>query len=138
MPIIDNYMGIFDQLFRKKPEGERKQKKELPWIPLTSRQQLEALRSASAEKTQFIYKHSTTCGISGMVLRMLEGSVDLTDEEADFYFLDLHRYRDISNTVAAEFGVRHESPQLLVIKKGEVAAWASHGSIGEMDYSQYV
>jgi bacillithiol system protein YtxJ len=45
------------------------------------------------------------------------------------YFLDLISYRSISNAVADSFGIRHESPQLLIIYKGECVYHASHMGI---------
>lgn len=45
------------------------------------------------------------------------------------YFLDLIKHRDISNKVAEDFKVHHESPQLLLIKNGECILDQSHGGI---------
>jgi bacillithiol system protein YtxJ len=57
--------------------------------------------------------------------------LDWEDLPADMplYFLDLIRYRDISNQVAQIFQVHHESPQLLLIKDGECILDQSHGAI---------
>lgn len=45
------------------------------------------------------------------------------------YFLDLIKYRDLSNKIAQDFSVYHESPQMLLIKDGECILDQSHGSI---------
>ena len=45
------------------------------------------------------------------------------------YFLDLIKYREISNQVAQDFQVHHESPQMLLIKDGECILDQSHGGI---------
>ena len=45
------------------------------------------------------------------------------------YFLDILNYRDISNQIAQDFQVNHESPQLLLIKDGECVLDQSHGGI---------
>jgi bacillithiol system protein YtxJ len=131
-------MGIFGQLFGGKKTDRDTRNKAMPWIPLTEREQLDRIAHASFIKPQFIYKHSTSCGISSMVLRMMEGTLNNSHSEADFYFLDLHRYPDISKAVAGEFQVRHESPQLLIITNGQVKATASHGAIAEMGFSKYL
>ncbi len=48
---------------------------------------------------------------------------------APVYYLDLIKYRDISNTIADKLSVKHESPQVLVIKNGECVYHASHNAI---------
>jgi bacillithiol system protein YtxJ len=47
----------------------------------------------------------------------------------DFYFLDLIQHRNISNKIAQEFSVFHESPQVLLIKNGECVYDESHSGI---------
>ncbi len=130
-------MGIFGQLFGGASQGGKQQQKRLSWISLSNPEQLAAIEEASENKLQFIYKHSTTCGISGMVLRRLERTLDIPDKAADFYFLDLHSHREVSNAVSQQFGIPHESPQLLIVKNGTVVASASHGSIMELDFKTW-
>jgi len=65
-----------------------------------------------------------------MVLNNFERSYDLPkDEEVKLYFLDLLANRDISNAVASRFRVRHESPQMIILKNREVVHHSSHQSI---------
>lgn len=127
-------MGIFDSVFGKK-EKQGREKKQLPWIELEELAQLDAIAKKSKDKTQVIYKHSSTCGISSMVLNMFTQSYDL-DTDCDLYFLTIQHHRDISNEIAQKFGVRHESPQLLVVKNGEVTFHTSHGAIADTDLKQ--
>jgi bacillithiol system protein YtxJ len=104
------------------------------WIPLTKEEQLTQIRERSATVPQVIFKHSTRCSISSMVLSRLEKSV--TPASIDFYFLDLISYRNISNRIAEEFKVHHESPQLLLIKKGECIYDESHMAIRMDDLTE--
>lgn len=97
------------------------------WIELKSNNQIKEIIEKSKAKPQVIFKHSTRCSISAMAKGRLERS--LVPENADFYFLDLIAYRNISNQVSSEFDVFHESPQILVIKNGECVYDESHGSI---------
>ena len=71
-----------------------------------------------------------------MVLRMFSDHYTLGGE-ADLYYLDLHAHRDVSNIVASKFQVFHQSPQLLIIKDGEVVFHASHGAIADVDVEIY-
>lgn len=130
---LRNIMGIFDKLFNN---NSLKDNKELPWKPLVDIQQLDAIEEASATKPQVIFKHSTRCGISSMVLRQFKKSYTL-ETDVDLYFLDLLQYRDVSNAIASKFGVHHESPQMIIIKNGAVVAHASHSEINSVDLSTF-
>ena len=99
----------------------------MKWIPLTSQQQLPELVQKSQTTPQIIYKHSTRCGTSHMVLDRLERTTN--PPPVDFYFLDLIKYRDISAKVAEDFQVHHESPQVLLISKGKCLYDESHYGI---------
>ena len=87
------------------------------WIDLTDEQQLNNLKELSAQKAQLIFKHSTRCGISSMVKSRLERSTP--PDAVDFYYLDLIKHRQLSNKIAEDFSVYHQSPQVLLIKNGE-------------------
>jgi len=97
------------------------------WIPLTQPGQLTHIVERSFTIPQVIFKHSTRCGTSAMILSRLERSA--AQGNIEFYFLDLIKYRDISNQIADQFGVYHESPQLLLIKNGECTYDESHMGI---------
>lgn len=71
-----------------------------------------------------------------MVLHRLER--DEVPAVADFYFLDLLKYRPISSAIAERFQVHHESPQIIVIKNGEVVYDESHMSIQMQEITSQV
>lgn len=131
-------MGLFGKFFANDTNADKKEEKAIPWIPLTSLSQLEDIEKKSSAKTQVIFKHSTTCGISRMVINMFKGNYNFSETDIDLYYLDLHAYRDVSNEVGYKFQVIHQSPQLLVIKNGTAVAHASHGAITDLDLSKYV
>lgn len=131
-------MGLFNGLFGGKGEKEIKEDKALPWIPLTSLEQLQEIDKKSKTKPQVIFKHSTTCGISRMVINMFKESYAFSEDQMDLYYLDLHAHREVSNEVGYKFQVLHQSPQLLVVKNGNTVAHSSHGSITEIDLAKYI
>ena len=106
------------------------------WIPLTDEEQLREIVEKSNSKPQVIFKHSTRCSISSMAKNRLERSE--VPEGADFYLLDLITYRHISNRIATEYNVYHESPQVLVIRNGQCVFDESHGSIHMDDIKEQV
>jgi bacillithiol system protein YtxJ len=97
------------------------------WIHLTDEEQLKQIISKSQIRPQVIFKHSTRCSISSVALQRLQKVAQPSD--IDFYFLDLIAYRNISNKVAQEFDVPHESPQVLVIRDGKCVYEESHMGI---------
>ena len=86
------------------------------WIPLTTEWQLKEIIQLSYQTPQVIFKHSTRCSISLMVKSRLDRAEEITD--MNYYYLDLLQYRPISNAIAAQFSVEHQSPQVLLIQKG--------------------
>lgn len=69
--------------------------------------------------------------MSSVAKSRLERSESLPN--ADFYFLDLIKYRAISDKISDHFSVYHESPQVLVIKNGECIYDESHSAINMED-----
>jgi len=128
-------MGLFNKLFNT--SKGIKEEKQLPWIPLNTVTQLDDIAQKSKGKTQLIFKHSTRCGISKMVINQFVSAYD-TNANFDLYYLDLLNYRDVSNEVGYKFQVIHQSPQLLVIKNGVTVAHASHGAINDLDLATLV
>lgn len=102
----------------------------MEWIPLETIDQIKDLKEKSKTTKLAIFKHSTSCGISRMVLkgfeRELEGPIV---SDIKYYLLDLKRNRAVSNAIASEFNVEHQSPQLIVLDKGEVVYAESHNAI---------
>lgn len=102
----------------------------IKWHKLTSGEQLEEIKTESIAQPVIIFKHSTSCSISATAKNRLERQWDDAGlENVKPYFLDLLSYRSISNQIAATFEVRHESPQLLLIRNGECTSDWSHMGI---------
>lgn len=98
----------------------------MEWLHLTDKEQLETIDESSSLKPVIVFKHSTTCSISKMAMMRFEDNNDL---DLPCYYLDLLSYRPVSAAVAEHYSVHHESPQILVISKGECIYDASHFDI---------
>lgn len=122
-------MSFFDKIFGGKEEA--KEQKSF-WNKIESEDDLKiAIENSYANKVA-IFKHSTSCFISKTVLRNFERdleSIENKEDIADLYFLDLLAYRPLSNKIAEDLDIRHESPQLLIIEDGKVINDASHQNI---------
>lgn len=97
------------------------------WLPLSDIDQLKDIITMSSTNPIAIFKHSTSCSISNMAKLRLESSWDLNNIK--IYYLDLLSYRSVSNAIASDLQVHHESPQIILIHKGEVIYDASHFDI---------
>lgn len=128
-------MKLFKSLLGNKTPKEEKL---LPWIPLNTIPQLNYIAEKSKTKTQVIFKHSTRCGISKMVINQFVDNYQLNEKDLDLYYLDLLNYRDVSNEVGYKFQVMHQSPQLLVIQNGITVAHASHSAINTIQLEDFV
>lgn len=106
------------------------------WTPLETPEQLEQIRSS--EQFSLIFKHSTRCSISMMAKKRFELDWDALPENINLYFLDLLRFREISNAIADIFNVYHQSPQLLLIKDGECIYETSHGEISAEETAEQI
>ena len=128
-------MSLFNGFFDKKNEVS---KSTFAWKNLRSIENLNKAQQDSHIKTVVLFKHSTRCSISRFVLKNFENTVTIPEEEMDFYFLDLIEYRSVSNGIAERFNVIHQSPQLIILKKGEAVYDASHESIDAEILNQYL
>ena len=99
------------------------------WTDLTDVHQLEEIDQVSNTRPVVIFKHSTTCGISAGAKFRLEAEWEDVAHDHDFYYLDLLTFRPISNAVAEKYQVRHESPQILIIRNGMAIYHTSHHRI---------
>jgi len=120
-------MGIFNSLFKSSSEGEHDKK--INWLLFTESSQLDTIISKSSLKPILIFKHSTRCGVSGMALKNFERGYDIDETAIDLYFLDLLNFRALSNEISEKLNVYHQSPQVLVVKSGQVIYNDSHYSI---------
>lgn len=99
------------------------------WNDLTTEAGIQAILDQSQTRPQLIFKHSTTCGTSAHVFHDLRRSEAELAAAMDLHYLDLLAFRPVSNAVAAQLGVVHQSPQAIVVSKGKVVAAASHFSV---------
>ena len=104
------------------------------WIALTDEPQLEQIKEQSKHSPVVIFKHSTRCSISSMAKSRLERETPA--HNVHFYYLDLLKYRPLSNKIAEDFHVHHQSPQVLLIKNGECTHEESHNGISMQDIAE--
>jgi bacillithiol system protein YtxJ len=99
------------------------------WIQLQRKEQLAEIVDRSVLIPQLIFKHSTRCSISSMALNRIESHGLQNSSILECYFLDLIQFRELSNLIAQNLHVIHQSPQAILLKNGKVVYNDSHGSI---------
>lgn len=109
----------------------------IPWKQLEDVGQIDQLFNLSHQTPVVIFKHSSSCGTSAMVLDRLESSSD-NHTEFTWYFLDLLAHRDVSNAIADKAGVRHESPQIIILFQGKTLYHRSHIGIQWAEISDFL
>lgn len=93
------------------------------FIKLDSLDRLDQLFAESFERPVILYKHSSTCGISSGVYS------EVSTVSSDVNIVVIQTHRDISNAISDRTGIRHESPQAIVLRDGKPTYHASHFDI---------
>jgi bacillithiol system protein YtxJ len=88
--------------------------------------ELDRALAASDERPLLLFKHSFTCGISAEALDELVAHLNERRVDASYAMVTVQTHREVSNAVARKLGVRHETPQALLIRDGRVVWSASH------------
>lgn len=96
---------------------------EIGFTPVGNTKTLDELVARSHDAPVLLFKHSTTCPISAAAHRQMERV------KSDISLIVVQRNRDVSREVEARTGVQHESPQALILRRGEVVWSASHFDI---------
>jgi bacillithiol system protein YtxJ len=99
------------------------------WKSVEEIEDFYTLLENSTSKPQIIFKDSITCGISAHAKYRLENGFDHLAGKADFNYLDLLSHRPISNLIAKELKVTHQSPQIIILKDKKVVYTSSHHAI---------
>lgn len=96
-------------------------------------EELDEALASTRGKPAFIFKHSTRCPISsGANRRVRDYILDKQDAEADipeFYLLKVVESRAVSDALAEQLGVPHQSPQLILVRDGKAVWSTTHHNI---------
>ena len=129
-------MGLFNKILGSKVKEEKETN--VNWIPLNSLEQIKTIKELSKSETILVFKHSTRCGISGMVIKRFENLFDSSMNNIKVYYLDLLNFRAISDEVGYSFQAEHQSPQLLIIRNEVAVLNVSHYDISTVNIQKYL
>lgn len=99
-------------------------------LPITSLEELETAIGRSWTEPVLIFKHSTTCGTSAYAYEELDDWLATPGATtAATFIVDVRTHRSVARAVTERLGVRHESPQALLLVDGGVAWHGSHWNV---------
>ena len=107
------------------PDSEDTEPPVNPIKPITDQP---ALDRAFRAPLAVLYKHSPICAVSSWTRREVQKFAN-EHPSAEVYQIDVVGNRDISLQIEERMGIRHQSPQALVIRHGKPAWSGSHGVI---------
>ena len=94
---------------------------------LSDDEMLEAAIVESRERPVLLFKHSRTCGISCEALDELRSHVESEEAARVAYkLITVQSHRQVSDAVAQRLGIRHETPQAILLRDGRPVWNASH------------
>ena len=98
----------------------------MPLKHLSDITELDAAIAESQERPVLLFKHSRTCGVSCEALDELRAHVEDGVARAAYRLITVQSHRDVSDEAAARLGVRHETPQAILLRNGRAVWTASH------------
>ena len=96
---------------------------------LSGLDELESWLERSHHEPVWIFKHSLTCPISAAALAEYQSFAGEADGAAAHALIEVQNARQLSAELARRTGVRHESPQALLLRDGKAVWHASHWRI---------
>jgi len=97
--------------------------------PLSDLAALEAAIAESSERPVLLFKHSRTCGISCEAYDELQQHLSAARYPVSYKLITVQSHRRVSDEASSRLGIRHETPQAILLKEGRVVWNASHFSI---------
>jgi bacillithiol system protein YtxJ len=98
--------------------------------------QLDAAIAESRERPVLLFKHSRTCGISWEALDELRSHLDNGAGAATYKVITVQSDRPVSDAASARLGIRHETPQAILLRNGRAVWNASHFRITANELSR--
>jgi bacillithiol system protein YtxJ len=97
------------------------------WTKLSSLEELDRWLERSRREAVWIFKHSLTCSISSLALE--EFRAFAAGAGAACALIEVQAARRLSDELASRVGVRHETPQVLLLRDEQALWHASHWNI---------
>lgn len=99
------------------------------YLEIDSNEQWNSLLEQSHERAVLLLKHSTACPISGAAFKEFKVYTRKPKRPLTCALVKVIESRSVSNEIEEKLGIKHESPQILLVQGGEVLWNVSHWDI---------
>ena len=96
---------------------------------LSDLDELDGWMERSRREPVWVFKHSLTCPISDPAFAEFRAFAAGGASESGYALIEVQTARELSTELARRTGVRHESPQAMLLRDGEAVWHASHWHI---------
>jgi bacillithiol system protein YtxJ len=96
---------------------------------LSTEAEFDAALSESFERPLVLLKHSEWCNLSQSAIAVARGELETWAKEVGCRIVVVQNHRALSDTIARRLGIRHETPQVVVIRNGHITWHAAHFEI---------
>lgn len=100
------------------------------FTPVTSVDDFQRLMARSEQEPVVVFKHDTTCPISAAAYR------EMSQFGEEIALVDVGEDDDVAQEIETRTGIKHESPQVLVLDHGRAIWSASHYDITDEAVSE--
>ena len=94
--------------------------------PISGIDELERMLAESRMRPLLLFKHSYTCGVSAEALDEVRAYIEEQTGGVRYAIVTVQTHRDVSNAIATRLGIRHETPQAILVRNGRAVWNASH------------
>ena len=101
----------------------------MDWHLLTASSTLEEAISLSYTQPVLLFKHSYRCSISAVVFSRMQREWKAPPTQIAAYLVDVVKERNLAREIADRLGIRHESPQALILRNGNCTYQSSHMAV---------
>ena len=96
---------------------------------ITCSQELEQILDESCQRQIILFKHSTTCPISSRAWQEVQNFIKESSDEVLVGMIKVIESRSVSSQVTEKLGLKHQSPQVLLVLGRKVLWHASHQEV---------
>ncbi|MGG0381685.1 bacillithiol system redox-active protein YtxJ [Priestia endophytica] len=102
----------------------------MDWKEIKTLEEWNSILENSTKRGQVILKHSTTCPVSANALQEYNDYLENTpNHDLDYTLVKVIESRAVSNKIAEDMNVKHESPQIIFVKDKSKYWTASHWAV---------
>jgi len=107
-------------------------------VALDSLAVLDELLRDSEHLPLLLFKHSQTCGISAEALDELEAHIAEGGAAVRYAMVTVQTHQELSNVVSSRLGIRHETPQVILVRDGRAVWTASHFRVNAVELARAI